>query len=267
MPASPMSDPPFTTPDPANYKTITAHFARITRITLNRPEKRNAINLQMEADLVDALRRAERYPDARVVLLTGAGPVFSAGHDLQEAAARAAGQPIPSSPFGVHPAPEEVWNVALPIVTAVHGYVGPHAIKTITATDLIVAAHGTRFSWEITARAGGPSFPLLTFTVGLRNYKRWLLTDPIFDAEAALQAGLINKVVPPDKLLDEALAWCETIAQTAPESARGNKLSINKDLDRLGLWDLHKLQSRHAPHNPALQDPATYRSRLRNPDA
>ena len=233
---------------PVAYETIAVEAGRITTVALNRPERRNAITIQMEEELLDALKSADRSGECRAIILRGNGQVFSAGHDLYEAAERAAGSPdVPPPPFGTHIMHEEVWNVGTPIISAVHGFVGPHAIHLITATDLVVAAEGTTFSFEFARVGGGHSFPLLTFTIGIRRYKEWRLLAQALDAQRAQEWGLINAVVPPQRLMDHATAWAESIAETPVESAVGNKLSINKDFERLGIWELLNLQSRFAP--------------------
>ena len=230
------------------YETIAVEPGVVTKIALNRPEKRNAINVQMERELVDALRDADRREECRAIILHGRGAVFSAGHDLRESELRRSGSAdAPTPAFGVHYLHEEVWNIGTPIIAAVHGYLAPHAINLVTATDLVVAAEGTRFSFEYSRVAPGPTYPLLTFTVGVRKHKEWLLLARAVDAEEAKDAGLVNAVVPAERLLDQAMEWANVIVETVVESAVGNKLSVNKDLDRLGLWELYKLKSRFAP--------------------
>jgi enoyl-CoA hydratase len=227
-----------------DYQTITVEPGVITRIGLNRPERRNAINLQLEHDLTEALLAAERDADCRVVILFGHGPVFSAGHDLYEVAAMfAEGSSGMLRGYGKRSLQEHVWNIQKPIISAVHGFVGPHAVYLIACTDLIIAAEGTRFSMEQMRRGGATGFPLITFIIGEKRYKEWRLLARALDAATLADWGLVNTVVPAEQLMATATQWAEWIAAIPPQNALANKLAVNKDVERLGLWELAKLGS------------------------
>jgi enoyl-CoA hydratase/carnithine racemase len=224
------------------YETIVVEPGTVTKIGLNRPERRNAINRQMERELAAALTAADADPDCHVIILHGHGPVFSAGHDLYEVAAMyAGGENVGDLYFGKRTLQEDVWNVRTPIIAAVHGYLGPHAIHTVMCADLIIAAEGTRFSMEQVRVGGANGNPQVTFTIGEKRHKEWRLLGKAIDARVALRWGIVNAVVPAEQLMATATRWAEWIAAVPPQNAVANKLSVNKDVERLGIWELHKL--------------------------
>src|SRR5262245_55411867 len=129
------------------YSTIIVEPGPTTWITLNRPERRNAINHQLEHEVLHALHAAEMDSSVRVICLKGNGPVFSAGHDLYEVAETylKGGNPADTRPSGPGSA-EQIWFINRPIISCVHGFLGPQASIMVACTDLIVAAEGTVFS-------------------------------------------------------------------------------------------------------------------------
>ncbi|QGG41556.1 enoyl-CoA hydratase [Aeromicrobium yanjiei] len=194
-------------------------------VTLNRPEARNAVNMALAAAAGDAFDAAENDPDVRVIVITGSGTAaFSAGADL-----KAIGRGEPILPPG-----REAWGLAgfsrrvfsKPTIAAVNGVALGGGMEIALAADFIVAADTARFGLPEVKRgliaAAGGAFRILDQVprkVGLEM----LLTGEPIDAPRALELNLVNRVVPGDRLLDEALALAEKVAANAPLAVQASK--------------------------------------------
>jgi len=219
--------------------TILVNKGVITEIVFNRPEKRNAVTLEMERRIGEILDEVERDDSVRVVTFTGNGPIFSAGHDLVEAA-EVIRCDDPGNYIGKSLIQRRgqfwwpIWEFSKPTIAGVHGYVGPIANVLVGACDLCVAAEGTRFSWEQALTGGGPGF-FETLMLGIRRAKQVMMLDGWYSAEQGLQWGFVNKVVPPDQLRQQVREWAERISKYAPQQIMANKHGINMMVETLGL--------------------------------
>lgn len=173
----------------------------VARVTLNRPERRNALSLEAMRDLLAALRRLGDDPGVVVVVIAGAGPVFSAGHDLSEMVGR------PDDFY------EELFATCVELMTAVHEIPQPviarvHGIATaagcqlVAACDLAIAASDARFATpgvNIGLFCSTPMVPVVR-AIGRKRALEMLLTGDPIDAATAADWGLVNRVVPPADL-------------------------------------------------------------------
>jgi methylglutaconyl-CoA hydratase len=200
-------------------------------ITLNRPEKRNALNRGLIAALTDAVRRAANDDGARCVILTGAGSVFCAGMDLAEL-----GETVNQTA-----APASVWDDALrlatlydliyglpkPTVAAVNGSAVAGGAGLITVCDLAVASDAARFGYPEVRRGlvAAMVTPHLLRHVGERTARYLLLTGELIDAAEAVRSGLINASVPAADVMTTAAAWARSLAEGGPRA-----LTATKDL-------------------------------------
>ena len=180
-------------------------------LTLNRPDARNAINWTMEQELWEALAAAQRIDAVRAVVLNGAGEMFSAGHDLKQVAkeARDGGPKVDGEWWARQTTMLPSWNFTKPFIAAVHGFVGPYANGILLTADLVIAAHGTKFSFEHSrtgvGRPWGP-YALMYFMFPPRViYKLWALGGWM-DAEQAQQLHYVQRVVERDEVDDVASA-------------------------------------------------------------
>lgn len=213
-------------------------------VTLNRPERRNAFNWQMHEDLAEAMQDAEEDDETRVIILRGNGPCFSAGHDLYEVA-----EDYLSGKFVQRPlhrrriAPDEtvMREISKPVISAIHGFVGPIGVISVMGTDLIIAAEGTVLSFEQMRAGGAGCYPLIPFIIGEKKTKEWHLLGKAMSAEEAEQHGLINKIVPPDQLYSQARQWATEIAAIPPQNVAANKAAINMVMNVLGQPVLHNV--------------------------
>lgn len=228
-----------------SYETVAVEQQGPVRwIALDRPERRNAISWQMHRDIESAFQDAEEDDSVRVIVLHGKGPCFSAGHDLYEVA-----DDYLSGSFVMRPllrnreaTPEFVLReISKPIIAAIHGFLGPQAVHTAIAADLVLAAEGTILSFE-QMRAGGAGInPLIPLMIGEKKTKEWQLLGKAFTAEEAERYGLLNRVVPAADLLEEARRWAEEIASMPPQNVSANKAAINMVMNVLGARTLRQI--------------------------
>ena len=210
----------------------------VALLTLNRPEKLNAINVPVIEALDAALDAAEADEAVRVIVVAGAGRAFSAGFDLDIGL----GEDKPD-PAGVRRALENdfriimrFWDSPKPTIAAVHGYCLGSAMELALACDLTIAAEDCRFGEPEVKFGSGIVALLLPWLAGPKATKYLLLTgeDRVSAAEAQVM-GLVNRVVPAARLLDEALALAERVAANDPQAVRMTKKAINRSLDIGGM--------------------------------
>jgi enoyl-CoA hydratase/carnithine racemase len=192
-------------------------------ITLNRPVVLNALNWSIRRWLMRALERAEADADVKAIILTGAGRAFSAGGDLQSTPPED-DEPIPS---GMDIA-LKIWELPKPVIAAVNGYALGQGCELAGVCDITVAADDAKLG-EIQIRHGfGPPVLIAPFLLGLKQAKELLLLGEMVDAEEARRLGLVNRVVPAGRLLDEAREMARKIAALSAKAVRTNKLLINR---------------------------------------
>ena len=197
---------------------------QIAYITMNRPEKLNAINTEMVTELIKTWDRFEQDPDAKIAVLSGAGKAFCGGADITPGALEP-GTVLRAFPLnGI--------QVLKPIIGAVHGLaMGAGSGLAVRACDLTVAAEDAQFGFpEASAsRVGGviEYRPYMTFKQSMEFY----LLGTWFDAQKAYEVGLVNKVVPRAELMDTAISWAEKLKKLAPLSLRIIKYGMYKIMD------------------------------------
>jgi enoyl-CoA hydratase/carnithine racemase len=187
------------------------------RITLNRPEKRNALSLALMEEVVAALRAVTAHAETRAIVVEGAGPAFSAGHDLGEMIGREAGfyrELFDACTVMM----EEIHRVPQPVIAKVHGVATAAGCQLVAACDLAIAAEGTRFATpgvKIGLFCSTPMVPL-SRAVGRKRAMEMLLTGEPIDALTALHWGLVNRVVPAEALDEGVDALLEKILRSSP---------------------------------------------------
>jgi enoyl-CoA hydratase/carnithine racemase len=196
-------------------------------VTLNRPQRLNAITPELVDDLVAALRAADADPAVRAIMLTGAGRAFCSGDDLKEFDAQVGSEDHTRAYV------ERIQDVTraiclgdTPVVGAIRGWAVGGGLEWVINCDLAIAAEGTRFffpevAWGLFVTGGVTS--LLPRLVGLQKARELMLFGERFDAAQALSWGLLWKVVADDALLNEALATARRIAALPPPAVRALK--------------------------------------------
>jgi enoyl-CoA hydratase/carnithine racemase len=213
------------------------------RATLNRPEKRNALSLELMRELVAALRRVSAEPETRAIVLEGAGPAFSAGHDLSEMIGR--DLPFFQRLFDVcTELMETIHGLPQPVIAKVHGTATAAGCQLVAACDLAVAADSARFATpgvKIGLFCSTPMVPL-SRAIGRKRALEMLLTGDPIDAATALDWGLVNRVVSADALDAEVDALVAAIARSSPLTVGIGKEAFYSqiELDEHRAYDLTK---------------------------
>jgi enoyl-CoA hydratase len=210
----------------------------VALLTLNRPDKLNAINVPVIEALDAGLDAAEADESVRAIVLAGAGRAFSAGFDLDMG--MGGGRPDPAD---VRRALENdfriilrFWDSPKPTVAAVHGYCLGSSLELALACDLTVAADDCRFGEPEVRFGSGIVALLLPWLAGPKAAKYLLLTGDDRVSAADMQAmGLVARAVPAAALLDEALELAERIAANDAQAVRLTKQAINRSLDIGGM--------------------------------
>jgi naphthoate synthase len=230
------------------YELSTGEDAGIAKITINRPEVRNAFRPETVVELIDAFERAREDPSVGVIILTGEGPdAFCSGGDQRVRAGRGGGYVTGADPsqagrhqavgrFHVTDLHVQIRRLPKPVVAMVAGYAvgGGHVLHVIC--DLTIAADNARFGQtgpRVGSFDGGFGATVLSRLVGPKKAKEiWFLCRQ-YDAQEALQMGLVNAVVPLEDLESETVQWCREMLALSPFALRMLKASFNADEDGL----------------------------------
>jgi len=211
---------------------------RVRRITMNRPDKRNALNHALRGEIIAALQEADRDSDVRVSIVRGAGSCFSAGYDLK-------GSPGQEEPWftadGEGHWPRHVtegwlsiWDLAKPVIAQVHGYCLAGASELATCCDLVYMAEDAEMGYPA-VRFGVPDNHFHPWFVGMRKAMEMMLTgDSITGIEAA-QRGWANEAVPADQLEARVLEKATRIAAMPPDLVQLNKRVVHRQMEIMGL--------------------------------
>src|SRR5438105_1137092 len=206
-------------------------------ITLNRPDRRNALSRELIAALTEAFHRVREEPAARCVILTGAGSVFCAGMDLSELKESV---DLPDTPA----TETTIWDDALrlatlfdsiytlpkPTIAALNGAAAAGGAGLVTVCDLAVAVPEARLGYPEVRRGlvAAMVMPHLLRQVGERTARYLLLSGELIDAGEACRTGLINAVVPAPQLMEQAHAWCRSLAEGGPNALASTKALLQR---------------------------------------
>ncbi len=200
---------------------------QITVVTLNRPERRNALTIELLTELISAIHAASEEPRVRILILRGAGAAFCTGLDLKEAADQGK----------AHATAEAVANTLITIsqtrlitIAAVHGAAVAGGAGIMSACDFVVAAQRTKIGYPEVRRGlvAGLVMTFLRRQVGERNMRELLLGSELIDAERAKEIGLVNRVISQDDLMSEALKFAESALQGGPVAVAQTKRLIEE---------------------------------------
>jgi enoyl-CoA hydratase len=206
---------------------------KIAFITMNRPEALNALNSKVLSDLGDVIKQLEKDDDISAVILTGEGRAFVAGADIREMMEK---NPIEARNFTYlgQNVLKELENLNKPVIAAVNGVALGGGCELALACDIILASEKARLGFPEVGLGIHPGFggtQRLPRLIGKAKAKELIFTADIIDAKEAERIGLVNKVVPPDKLVEEAKDMASKISQQAPVAIRLAKSAINKGYD------------------------------------
>ncbi len=210
----------------------------VRRITLNRPEKRNAISTPLRVALLEQLRDHDRDADVRVTIVRGAGPCFSAGYDLSSSLME--GSPFYSAPGDGQWARQandtwfSVWDLAKPVIAQIHGYAIAGATELASACDLVYVADDALISYPVVRVASPPDWQYHTVLLGLRRAMELMLTGDAITGEEAVQIGFANRSFPASHLDEEVVAVASRVAGVPSDLQQINKRSVHRAFDVWG---------------------------------
>jgi methylglutaconyl-CoA hydratase len=205
----------------------------IVSVSLNRPERRNALTIALLEQLTTTIERLGGERANRVVILRGIGPVFTSGLDLREAADSSL---VERSAAAVERALEMLRETPLIFVAAVQGGAYAGGAGLMAACDIVVAAEGAKFGFPEARRGLLPALicGVLQHRVREGDLRDLLLSGDTIDAARAQQLGLVQRVVPQVGLLDEALAVAQSVLAGGPEAIRQTKKLLNTTFTATG---------------------------------
>jgi methylglutaconyl-CoA hydratase len=225
---------------------------QITLVTLNRPERRNALTLELLTELVAAIKVASDEAHERILILRGAGAAFCTGLDLKAA-----------TPQNAHATAEMVAKALralsqtrLVTIAAVHGAAVAGGAGIMSACDFVVAAEGTKIGYPEVRRGLVPGL-VMTFLrrqIGERNMSELLLGSELIAAERAKEIGLVNRVVSQENLMSEAQKFADSVLQGAPGALAQTKRlieelwwrSVKEDVDLALKYHMQARESHEA---------------------
>jgi enoyl-CoA hydratase/carnithine racemase len=217
-------------------------------ITWNRPETLNAISRQLEYELAEALDEAEQDPEVRAIVLTGMGRAFSSGYDIggeRPETVWPSGLPQGQSAAEVldtwrsrsHTETAkllQIWELSKPVIAAVHGWCMGGGSWYALACHMTYASDDAVFAQPEVRMISNTNF-FWTLNAGYKHALRYALTGDHIDAQEALRIGIINDVVPKDKLIDTCFRIVERIALVSPETVKLNLAVATRGLEMMGL--------------------------------
>ena len=201
----------------SNYEHLLVDIAgAIVRVTLNRPERRNALSLGLMQELNDCLREVERATDIRAVVLAAAGNVFSAGHDLSELRNRTINDYRQIFDVCVEMM-TRVQTIPQPVIAEVQGMATAAGCQLVATCDLAIATEEAKFATPGVRIGLFCSTPMVALTraVGRKRALEMLMTGRAIDAQTAVEWGLINRAVPAAQLHDETMQLASQIVEAS----------------------------------------------------
>jgi enoyl-CoA hydratase len=215
------------------YTTIlTETRGRVGLITLNRPEAMNAFNFTMTRELMDALEAFDNDDAVGAMVITGNQKAFAAGADIKQMADKTMQEMRESDSIGQF---GRIRTIRKPVIAAVSGWALGGGCEVAMSCDMIIASETAKFGQpEITIGVipGAGGTQRLTRAVGKAIAMEMILNNRTLSAAEALQFGLINRIVPVDAYLDEALKLAEEVASRAPVAIRSAKKMVNQAYER-----------------------------------
>ncbi len=207
------------------------------RLVLNRPAKLNALSAALVSELSAAIRDAVADPEVRVVVIAGSGRAFCSGFDLSEEVESEIEGPVAWRELLAADvaATLAILDCPKPVIAQVHGYALAGGLELAMACDLIVAAEGTRLGEPEIRYGSAPVTLLMPYLIGQKRTRELLLTGDLIDAETAERWGLVNRVVPTERLAEEVDALADRLARTPAEVMGPTKRMLNRAMDAAGF--------------------------------
>ncbi|MCX5866672.1 MAG: enoyl-CoA hydratase-related protein [Proteobacteria bacterium] len=207
-------------------------------VTMNRPDKLNALSINLQEELVRALKEGENDPRVKVCVIKGAGRGFSSGYDIEPGGEVATRQrTILEDKSRLEKVSErwmKIWNLKKPVLAQVHGYCLGGGTDLALACDIILTSEDARFGHPGVRGLGLPLTPMWAYLVGPQWAKRMLFTGDQIDGREAERIGLALKAFPADKLEEEVIKLAGRMALVPDELLALNKALINRVVEEMG---------------------------------
>ncbi|MGA8017621.1 MAG: enoyl-CoA hydratase/isomerase family protein [Desulfobacterales bacterium] len=202
-------------------------------ITLNRPKRLNAINSDLLSGLIQQLHWAGEDNEVSSVVLTGAGRAFCAGEDLKETSAGKSLAQWTREVEALQETQRIIMRLGKPLIAAINGYAVGGGLEFALSCDIRIAGEDAKFGFPETGvglTVTNAGTKLIAQIVGLGKAKELILTGDIIDAEEAMRIGLVNKVVPAERLIKETMQVCQKINQRSPLALKLSRIAIDQGL-------------------------------------
>jgi enoyl-CoA hydratase len=226
------------------YETLlTEQIDRVVRVTLNRPDRRNAISAVVRNELIEVVEACAQDPSANVVIIRGAGKSFCAGYDLSSSAGDSGHGDAPSQVSVPRRAVEtismaggwsRIWNAPVPVIAQIHGHCLAGGTDLALHCDLVVTAEDAVIGFPALRMGGTPPTSMWLYNVGPQWAKRLLFTGDTFTGRLAEKIGFALEAVPGDKLEARVMALANRIAAMGRDIVAINKHVLNLGLDLMG---------------------------------
>jgi enoyl-CoA hydratase len=212
----------------------------VRRLTLNRPDKRNALSNDLRRDLFAALEAADRDPEVRVIVIRGAGTCFSAGYDLSPEGSK---QKLPfhtasgAGQWARHVVEGcfRIWDLAKPVIGQVHGWCLAGGSELAAACDLLYVAEDAQIGYPPVRGMSPPDNQFHAWFCGLRPAMEMMLTGDAIEGKEAVRIGLANRAFAAEQLESEVLAIAERVARIPADVQQMNKRSVHRAMEIMGL--------------------------------
>ena len=211
----------------------------VRRITLNRPEKRNALNNALRSELFRALEAHDRDREVKCSILRGAGKCFSSGYDLGSDLAK--DQPYYTAggdgAWSRHVTQgwTGIWDLAKPVIAQVHGYALAGGSELAAACDLVYVAEEAKIGYPVVRVISPPDMQFHPWLVGLRRSMELMLTGDSIDGSEAAAIGFANRAYPESELETRVVEIAERIAQVPSDLQQLNKRSVHRAMEIMGV--------------------------------
>jgi enoyl-CoA hydratase len=214
------------------YTKVTEQFHdRIALIQLNRPKELNALNRQLMEEVRDALQSLDKNDAVRVIIITGNDKAFAAGADIKQMADKSAIDMLLIDQFSTW---DQIRKTKKPIIAAVSGFALGGGCEFAMTCDMIIASETAKFGQpeiKIGTMPGAGGTQRLTRALGKAKSMELILTGKFLNADEALQRGLVNKVVPVEMYMHEAITLAKEIAEMSPVAAQLAKEAVNRSFE------------------------------------
>jgi enoyl-CoA hydratase len=211
----------------------------IRSISLNRPDKRNALCNPLREELFNSLEEADADSEVKVIVLSGAGSCFCAGYDLSYN--NREDMPYHSSkndgfwPRHVVEGAFKIWDLATPVIAQVHGYCLAGGTELAASCDLVYVANDAKIGYPVVRSMSPPDNQIFPWLMGMRNAMEMMLTGESIDGETAVKQGFANRSFDVDSLEEEVLKVAEKVAKVPSDLQAINKRAVHRQMEAMGM--------------------------------